>query len=362
MKLSPEKYKEIKKKWIENRFPSQGQDNSINYASQQQSKFLNKSQSKYYKYVPCPLCQEDKYKIFYKRTRFSEIKWKDFILVTFVRFLGHDITSSIFSILFRRPRDLSREGYSLVECSKCGFFYRNPIYRENTLKKAYDNIHYLNFLSGKYSETRIDMYKNILNELDFENRTSNFSRRRILDIGCGFGLFLNYIKLTHWEPYGLDFSSACIEYARKQFGLKNVQIGNIEENTFKDDFFDVVTLWSVAAHLIDPIDMFRKIQKVLRASGYLIINTVNAESLAHHYQLKNWSGFSTNHLVFFDCKTLTYALKKAGFISVNYSYDRRMFHQLTKAGTIPNKHVKYFDELMRKENLGNMLFAIATNG
>lgn len=360
MKITPEKYRLIKKRWEEKK--SNHSSKTIYSASLEQSKFLKNPKSQYFKYVACPLCQGDKYFTFHERTWYSKKRWKSFILAISVKLVGAKITSQIISFVFRKPIiDISKRGYKVVECIDCHFLYRNPIYLENTLEEVY-NKSYLSFLSGYYSKKRVNLYKNVLDKLGFENQTSDFSRRRILDIGCGYGLFLNYIRSKGWEPYGFDFAEDCIEYAQKEFKLNNVKVGNIDEDTYTEDYFDAVTMWSVAAHLDDPNNMFNILHKILRPGGQLIILTVNADSLRHMYLLNNWNGFSLNHLIFFTTKTLSTALKKASFSSVAFAYDDTNFNQMSLNGTFPNKHIDYFEEEMRRENLGDMLFVKATNG
>jgi 2-polyprenyl-3-methyl-5-hydroxy-6-metoxy-1,4-benzoquinol methylase len=360
MKLTPKKYQFIRERWDKKK--SDPSNNNRHSASVRQAAYSNQDDSAYFRYVSCPLCQNDYYSIFHNQTKlikYAHKKYQNFLISSFVRLAGTEITASLLTLLFRRPINVS--GYRVVRCTNCGLLYRNPIYREKALQKAY-NEGYLKFLTGEYSQPRIDLYKYILDKLEFKKRTLDFDRHRILDIGCGFGLFLNLMKSWKWEPYGLDFAEDCVEYAQKEFGLENIGKGDLEENTFEADFFDVVTLLSVAAHLNDPLDMFRKIHKILRPRGLLIIFTVNANSLNHQYHLDQWAGFSKNHLVFFDTHTITTALKMSGFASVEHQYDSRAFDSWSKNGTIPKKFVKHFDQFMRKENLGDMLIVLATNG
>lgn len=360
MKLTPKKFQSINERWHSKK--SDQSKAHLHSAALHQAAYSGAEDSAFFRYVSCPLCKNDHYAVFHQKTqliKYARKKWQNNLISFFVRLAGTEITSWLFTQLFRRPINLS--GYQVVKCTNCGLLYRNPIYREKALQKVY-NQGYLKFLTGDYSQPRVELYRYILRQLEFDKRTSNFERQRILDIGCGFGLFLSLMKSLDWEPYGLDFAEDCIDHAQQALGLENTFVGNLEEDTFEADFFDAVSLLSVAAHLNDPIGMFKKIHKILRPGGYLIVFTVNANSLSHQYHLDKWRGFSKNHLVFFDTHSITNALEMAGFANVEYKYDNRAFDAWSRNGTIPDRYREHFNLVMRKENLGDMLIVIATNG
>ncbi len=296
-------------------------DGPVRSAVREQQKIVVTDASKNYVFTPCPLCKEDQYKTFYSET-------------------GGD--------------------YSVVQCEQCGFLYRNPTYTSRRIKAVY-NRGYLNFLSGDYARGRERKYRAVLKQLELEKRTAAFKRRRLLDVGCGHGLFLTVARELGWEPYGLDFSNDCIRHARTVFGLKQISAGNLEENSFETNFFDAVTLWSVAAHLEDPLAMFRKIGRVLRPGGLLIIYTVDGAGLIHQLQLSHWNGFHGNHLVFFTPDSLHHALTLSGFTGVDVLYENRLLNQAIKAGEVAADDEVYFRRLSAQQNLGNMMKVIAVN-
>ena len=360
MKLTPQKFQKIKNEWNSKQFAHSSEN--VLSATDLQSVYKEKYDNEYFRFVPCPVCHSNNFFIFHKKTKplkYAKKKYQNFLITILVHVFGKHISSCILTLIFRRPINIS--GYTVVKCTNCNLLFRNPIYRQKKLQNVY-NQGYLKFLSGEYSQKRIGVYKNILNVLDLKKRTLNFNRRRVLDIGCGFGLFLDLMRSDDWEPYGLDFAEDCIEYAQNVLGLENTQKGDVDETLFEDDFFDLVTLLSVVAHLKNPIKMFKIIHKILRPGGFLIIYTVNANSLMHQYHKEKWTGFSKNHIIFFDSTTICAALKIAGFVKTETISDNRVIDLFSKIGVIPKKHIKYFSNTNQKEILGDMLIVIATNG
>lgn len=358
MKLTPETYNLLNSRW-ENKIAGKA-NNEIFSASKLQTKISTKYDNDFFKYVPCPICFEDRFTIFHSETLYAVKRWQNFILKYLVRMTGKNLASKIVSSIMRRNVDFSRKGYSVVKCVSCNFIYRNPTYQEKTLQEAYNKHNYSKFLLGKYSARRIDLYEYILEQSGFGSRTANLDKKKILDLGCGFGLFLNLMKSKGWVPYGFDFAEDAIEYGKKELGLDNIEVGNLEEDSFAANTFEAISLISVAAHLDEPLKMFSNIYNILTPGGILLIWTVNAGSINHKYFLENWGGFSLNHLIFFDSESITNALKKVGFDQVDISYDVRLFNNLSQNGTISSEHREYFKDLMKKENLGDMLAVLAT--
>jgi hypothetical protein len=75
-------------------------------------------------------------------------------------------------------------------------------------------------------------------------------------------------------------------------------------------------MWSVLAHLAQPVDDVTMLRSLLAPDGVLLLLTVNAGSLKLKHDLDAWGGFTANHLAFFDPDTLQLLLRRAGFRAV----------------------------------------------
>jgi hypothetical protein len=80
--------------------------------------------------------------------------------------------------------------------------------------------------------------------------------------------------------------------------------------------FDVVTMWSVMAHLPCPVEDVAMLRRLLRPDGVLLILTVNANSLLLKAWRDRWNGFTPNHLKFYAPSTLALLLRRTGFRAV----------------------------------------------
>ena len=82
---------------------------------------------------------------------------------------------------------------------------------------------------------------------DFIERSANWIGKtvppdrypKLLDIGCGPGIYAEKFARTGYEVTGVDFSKRSIEYARSIAGKQNLPITYVCENYLKMDLQDV---------------------------------------------------------------------------------------------------------------------------
>jgi len=224
------------------------------------------------------------------------------------------------------PGRPGRWGYRVVRCPQCGLLYRNPGIRPERLGDLYGSGGYARFLTGRYAAKRQDAYR--LASEAFGALLADGRGRRLLDYGCGAGLFLELARDRGFDAFGVDLAPDAVERARARglrawFGAP----GDVPEVAAGG--FDVVTLWSVLAHLPRPIEDLAMLRGLLAPDGVLVVSTVNAESLLLKAYGEGWGGFTPNHLVFTSPATLPRLLRAAGFEAVVL---RPMYGEIVERG------------------------------
>jgi len=246
--------------------------------------------------------------------------------------------------------------YHVVRCPTCGFLYRHPGIRPERLGELYAG-RYDKFLTGRYARKRQRRYRLVMDA--FGELFADGTGRRLLDFGCGAGLFLELAHERGFDGYGVDLSPESIERARKRPGGQNAHVGApLDVPEIAAGGFDVITLWSVMAHLPRPVDDLRMLRVLLAPGGALVILTVNANSLRLKAAGAEWNGFTPNHLKFFSPTTLALALEQAGFAAAvmppMYSYEVEQGN----AGLRPRDE-RRLRRVIDRGNRGNMLRAAA---
>lgn len=105
----------------------------------------------------------------------------------------------------------------------------------------------------------------------------------ILDIGCGTGRNISFVKETlakkNYSYYGIDYSTACINFANKQYGKKGVQFMQYQGRSlpFPDESMDYIVSSHVLEHILneDHEIFFKEISRVLKKGGVAVIGTPN---------------------------------------------------------------------------------------
>lgn len=136
-------------------------------------------------------------------------------------------------------------------------------------------------------------------------------RGRVLDIGCGNGVFLARLRALGWETVGHEMDPIAAHFARQNFGL-DVREGPLAEAGFKPETFDIVTLSHVIEHVHDPEGLVRQCRALLKPGGKLIILTPNSDGLCHRYFRESWRGLEPpRHIHCFNPRTLRTCVERS---------------------------------------------------
>jgi len=147
--------------------------------------------------------------------------------------------------------------------------------------------------------------------------------KRLLDVGCGGGSFLQVFKKLGVEVAGIEPSSSAAAAAR-ECGI-DVFTGTVEEYIAKngtDEKFDVILCSHVLGATPFPVETLDGMRQLLAPNGYIWVAVPNADS---EYSRKlGWRWHSTDYpynLINYTPKTLGLAGEKAGLvIQRHYTY------------------------------------------
>jgi SAM-dependent methyltransferase len=134
-----------------------------------------------------------------------------------------------------------------------------------------------------------------------------------LEIGCGNGAYLSYLKYHGWNVQGIDLSPHAAAAAKQRFDIE-VFVGTLDRAPLKSGSFDYVHLSHVLEHFFDPIDSLRNIFTLLRPGGRIYIEVPNAASFGAKLNGEFWYGWDApRHLFTFTPETLKASLAFTGF-------------------------------------------------
>lgn len=203
------------------------------------------------------------------------------------------------------------DGYGIhppiVECLDCGLVYANPRAEASEITDTYRAIEDPLYVLER--EGRVLSFEHHLRPI--ERLVGPGAGRRLLDVGCHVGVFLEIAQAHGWEAWGVEPSHWAVEIARAR-GLRVVE-GTLREASFPDAWFDLVTMWDVIEHFSDPMGELREVYRILKPGGWVVIHTMDIESPFARLLGARWPWLMEMHLYYFSRRTLRQMLERAGF-------------------------------------------------
>jgi len=99
----------------------------------------------------------------------------------------------------------------------------------------------------------------------------------VLDIASGSGYGTNLLSQGAKRVIGVDVDTAAVEYAKENFGAKNIEFkhGDATNIPLEDNAVDVVVTFETIEHVKDFKAFLREIDRVLKPDGVLLMSTPN---------------------------------------------------------------------------------------
>ena len=185
---------------------------------------------------------------------------------------------------------ISTQEFQLAVCSYCESIFCTPRPNPEQLKMNYEKFYEYDWYEKVSFLKKIQGWHRWQRVKKWVGKNTK-EQRRILDIGCGHGMFLFWAKKAGWDHLGIDYPSLATCHAKEKFGFKIIE--SDIESFFKNPSdeigqFDLITLWHVLEHTSDPISFLSKIPKLLKPSGKLLIGVPNAKCPGMQKRKEQW--------------------------------------------------------------------------
>jgi SAM-dependent methyltransferase len=144
---------------------------------------------------------------------------------------------------------------------------------------------------------------------------------RVLDVGCGNGIWLLKQQALGWLVEGVEFSPLACQHARAA-GLI-VHQGSLEEARLPTASFDVVRIWHTLEHVPDPSSILSEIARILKPNGQVLIGVPNAGGWLARAWRTYWFDLDVpRHLWHFRAQDLRVLATQAGLRLDSLGYGR----------------------------------------
>jgi SAM-dependent methyltransferase len=206
-----------------------------------------------------------------------------------------------------------REGeWQYLRCLNCGLIFLEP-----QPSKGFLHAHYQDYLPA--DPQGIESWRQLMAQV-FAKSARLIQEviplpGRLLDIGCGYGFFLEEMARLGWQVEGSEISVTGIRYAREKLEL-NVSDRPLPRPDWQDNCYDVITLFYVIEHLQNPLVVLREARRLLRPGGLLLLRWPHTAPIAKI--LRPWAKRmklyqAPSHLFDFSPVTIYKILDQLGF-------------------------------------------------
>ena len=141
-------------------------------------------------------------------------------------------------------------------------------------ERTRETAHFFDLIAKDWERMKHDL----IGELDLGNEIGRrlYHCNVAVDLGCGTGDLLPFLKAKAQQVIGVDNSPKMLEKARARFsdGLAGIEfrIGEVIHLPMGDSEADAVVINMVLHHLSTPTQVIEEIARVLRVNGQLIVS------------------------------------------------------------------------------------------
>ena len=127
---------------------------------------------------------------------------------------------------------------------------------------------------------------------------------RLLEVGFGNGFMLEAAVKRGWQTVGLELDQSCVKRMTDQ-GIPAHRC-NLLEYAGEPEPFDVIGMYSVIEHTLDPVAYLEKAFSLLKTGGILVLRLPDTEAEGPPASL-------IAHVYHFNAHTIMVLLRRCGF-------------------------------------------------
>lgn len=240
-------------------------------------------------------------------------------------------------------------GFKYVSCAGCGSVRQSPYPSDADISSFYASYYATKSTDRGYlSAAGLAGFQNDkqMTFSDLGLAADAFADRSVLDVGCGTGQFVQMMSGQAKSIEGIDVSAECIDIARS-----NALNCSLKDFLAVTSTYDVITMWHVVEHLLEPLSYIEHAHRALNPGGWLLVETPVIGALSRGFGA-DWRYFlPVEHLNLFTQQSLFRACVEAGFDVRRWV----RFGSGNTAGTVPQANKRAMDRIAKQYGFGDTI-------
>jgi ubiquinone/menaquinone biosynthesis C-methylase UbiE len=140
----------------------------------------------------------------------------------------------------------------------------------------YDRVYYRDVIGGKAPALHLRR---------LARRFEPWAGRRILDVACGSGSWLQAVSARGAIVSGIDISQVALDVCRGALPQAKIHCGPAEHLPFADRQFDFISCLGALEHFLDPEASLKEMVRVAKHDAYFLLLVPNADFLPSRFGL-----------------------------------------------------------------------------
>ena len=217
----------------------------------------------------------------------------------YIKVKDHSVSGEEFELRYNETYDML-ETFPQPAANDLQKYYQSEDYISHTDSKR-------NLFERVYHLARSFALKRKLNLIQKECN----GKGSLLDVGCGTGDFLEVALRNEWIVKGIEPNETARAIANRK--TNGAVIDPSEINHLESERYDIITLWHVLEHLPDLELEVKRLKKLLKPSGKIIIAVPNYNSFDAKYYNSYWAAYDApRHLWHFSQNSIKRLFNEQG--------------------------------------------------
>ena len=144
---------------------------------------------------------------------------------------------------------------------------------------------------------------------------TKYAPEKLLDLGCGDGANLSWLKSYAQKLYGSDYNILRLQRAKKRQVASEVVLADVTDYPAKENTFDTIFFNHVLEHISNDMGALKEVHRILKKGGICILGVPNEGALWWQlaYKFQPNTRETTDHVHFYTVSSLSKKLKDCGF-------------------------------------------------
>ncbi len=202
---------------------------------------------------------------------------------------------------------VSSEEFQLLVNNEIGYLETSPQPSLEKLSEYYKSEDYIS-----HTDTKRNLFEkvyHIIRNISLKRKLKLINSfqtegKKLLDVGCGTGDFLQIAQQNNWTVSGIEPNKEARQIANSKTSNSVYNIEHLLK--FPKHSFDVISLWHVLEHLPNLDEHVSILKSLLKENGALMIAVPNYKSYDAKYYKNFWAAFDApRHLWHFSQESIS---------------------------------------------------------